>query len=116
MNASMLKNRIIIQKKTSAVNDIGQIAERWGDLMVCHAYANRLSGQELIIAAASGQQDVVTFTVRYCNALAELNSNDYRVVFMGRIFNILTVDNVQFLNVEIKLRCREEDGRNELGV
>lgn len=116
MNASMLKNRIIIQKKTSAVNDIGQISEQWDDLMVCYAYANRLSGQELIIAAANGQQDVVTFTVRYCNALAGLNSNDYRVVFMGRIFNILTVDNVQFLNVEIKLRCREEDGRNELGV
>lgn len=113
MNASMLKNRITIQKKTPAVGDIGQITEQWDDLMTCHAYANRLSGQELIVAAANGQQDVITFTVRCCKALAELNSNDCRVIFMGRIFNILTVDNVRFMNVELKLRCREEDGRND---
>lgn len=111
MNASMLKNKITIQKKTAVPDDIGRISEKWSDFMVVHAYANRLSGQELIIAAANGQQDTVTFSVRYCRALSELNSNDFRIVFMGRIFNILTVDNVQFLNVELKIRAVEEDGR-----
>lgn len=111
MNASMLKNKITIQKKTAVPDEIGRISEKWSDFMVVHAYANRLSGQELIIAAANGQQDTVTFSVRYCRALSELNSNDFRIVFMGRIFNILTVDNVQFLNVELKIRAVEEDGR-----
>ena len=111
MNASMLKNKITIQKKTAVPDEIGRISEKWSDLMVVHAYANRLSGQELIVAAANGQQDTVTFSLRYCRALAELNSNDFRIVFMGRVFNILTVDNVQFLNVELKIRAVEEDGR-----
>ena len=111
MNASMLKNKITIQKKTAVPDEIGRISEKWSDFMVVHAYANRLSGQELIVAAANGQQDTVTFSVRYCRALSELNSNDFRIVFMGRIFNILTVDNVQFLNVELKIRAVEEDGR-----
>ena len=111
MNASMLKNKITIQKKTAVPDDIGRISEVWSDFMVVHAYANRLSGQELIVAAANGQQDTVTFSVRYCGALADLNSNDFRIVFMGRIFNILTVDNVQFMNVELKIRAVEEDGR-----
>ena len=111
MNASMLRNKITIQKKTAVTDDIGKISEVWSDYMAVHAYANRLSGQELIVAAANGQQDTVTFSVRYCRALADLNSNDFRIVFMGRIFNILTVDNVQFLNVELKIRAVEEDGR-----
>ena len=111
MNASMLKNKITIQKKSAIPDDIGKISEKWSDFMVAHAYANRLSGQELIVAAANGQQDTVTFSVRYCRALSEINSNDFRIVFMGRIFNILTVDNVMFLNKELKIRAVEEDGR-----
>ena len=111
MNASMLKNKITIQKKTGVADDIGRISEVWSDFMVVHAYANRLSGQDLIVAAANGQQDTVTFSVRYWGALADLNSNDFRIVFMGRVFNILTVDNVQFMNVELKIRAVEEDGR-----
>ena len=111
MNASMLKNKITIQKKTAVADDIGKISEVWADYMAVHAYANRLSGQELIVAAANGQQDTVTFSVRYCRALADLNSNDFRIIFMGRIFNILTVDNVMFLNKELKIRAVEEDGR-----
>ena len=111
MNASMLKNKITIQKKNAVADDIGKISEVWADFMVVHAYANRLSGQELIVAAANGQQDTVNFSVRYCRALSELNSNDFRIVFMGRIFNILTVDNVMFLNKELKIRAVEEDGR-----
>ena len=111
MNASMLKNKITIQKKTAVPDDIGKISEKWSDFMVVHAYANRLSGQELIVAAANGQQDTVTFSVRYCRALSEINSNDFRIIFMGRIFNILTVDNVMFLNKELKIRAVEEDGR-----
>ena len=111
MNASMLRNKITIQKKTAVADDIGKISEVWSDYMAVHAYANRLSGQELIVAAANGQQDTVTFSVRYCRALADLNSNDFRIVFMGRVFNILTVDNVQFMNVELKIRAVEEDGR-----
>ena len=112
MNASMLKNKITIQKKTAVADDIGKISEVWSDYMAVHAYANRLSGQELIIAAANGQQDTVTFSVRYCGTLADLNSNDFRIIFMGRIFNILTVDNVQFMNVELKIRAVEEERKS----
>ena len=112
MNASMLKNKITIQKKAAVADDIGKISEIWSDFMAVHAYANRLSGQELIVAAANGQQDTVTFFVRYCRALSEINSNDFRIVFMGRIFNILTVDNVQFLNVELKIRAVEEERKS----
>ena len=112
MNASMLKNKITIQKKTAVADDIGRISEKWSDFMAVHAYANRLSGQELIVAAANGQQDTVTFSVRYCSKLSELNSNDFRIVFMGRIFNILTVDNVMFLNKELKIRAVEEERKS----
>ena len=112
MNASMLKNKITIQKKTAVADEIGRISEKWSDFMAVHAYANRLSGQELIVAAANGQQDTVTFSARYCRALSELNSNDFRIVFMGRIFNILTVDNVQYLNVELKIRAVEEERKS----
>ena len=54
----------------------------------------------------------MTFPVRYGGVLSELNSNDFRIVFMGRIFNILTVDNVQFLNVELKIRAVEEERKS----
>ena len=83
MNASMLKNKITIQKKTAVADDIGKISEVWADFMVVHAYANRLSGQELIVAAANGQQDTVTFSVRYCGALSELNSTIFALFLWG---------------------------------
>ena len=39
MNASMLKNKITIQKKAAVPDDIGKISEVWSDFMVVHAYS-----------------------------------------------------------------------------
>ena len=109
IRSGMLRSKITIQKKAAVPDDIGQISEKWADFYTCRCYANRENGEEAVIAAALGQRDTVVFSCRYCSALAEVNSVDYRIVFGGAVFNILSVDNVQYLNREIKLRAKEAE-------
>lgn len=55
---------------------------------------------------AAGQtvaSDGYTFTVRYCKALKGMDSDHYRILFDGDIYNITLVDDFQFRHETLKL-------------
>jgi head-tail adaptor len=44
------------------------------------------------------------FMVRYCSELADIDSEHFRIIFKGAIYNITFVDNIQYENKVLKIR------------
>ena len=51
--------------------------------------------------------DVYSFTVRYCKTVSVINSMEYRVIFGDNIYNILSVDHMNFKRKSLKVRCEK---------
>ena len=109
MNIALMRSRIIIQKNTVTVDEIGNHVNTWTDFYECYAYANMSSN-----LSASGEKqeagqivatDTFTFTVRYCKALAGMTSDGYRILFGGNIYNITKVDDYQFRHETLKIKA-----------
>lgn len=107
MDISRLRSRLTIQKSTVEVDAIGNHKTVWKDFYACYAYANiatgKTAGQEQEIAGQTVASDSYTFTVRYCNALKDMDSDHYRILFDGGIYNITLVDDYQFRHETLKL-------------
>ena len=104
MEISKMRSRITIQKNTVEADAIGNRRVVWTDFYSCYAYANIATGKTA--GQAAGQtvaSDGYTFTVRYCKALEDMDSDHYRILFDGDIYNITLVDDFQFRHETLKL-------------
>ena len=108
MNAGAYRDKIIIQKSTVTADAIGNRVTAWPEYYSGYAYVNNLSGSEYYEAAQTQSQETVMFVLRYHRLLESIDSKNYRVVFRGHNYNITSVDNVQYKNETIKLRCLKE--------
>lgn len=77
----------------------------WADCYSCAAYVNNLSGKEYWEAAQVNAQAEVNFVVRHCSEVAVMDTEHYRILFRGRIYNISFIDNVQYKNKTVKIRA-----------
>ena len=100
MEISKMRSRITIQKNTVEKDAIGNHTAVWKDYYSCYAYANLAAGKTAGQTVAS---DSYTFTVRYCATLKDMDSDHYRILFEGCIYNITLVDDFQFRHKTLKL-------------
>lgn len=103
-----LREKITIQKNTPSVDKYGNHKLTWEDYYKCSAYVNNLSGKEYWAAAEVNAQDEIVFLIRYCSKASALDTEHYRIVFKGSIYNISFVDHVQYKNRTVKLRAKLE--------
>lgn len=101
----LMRERIVIQRSTIKSDSIGNHMAVWEDYFSCAAYVNSLSGREYEAAALHNAQTEIIFTIRWCSEVKDMNSESYRIIFNGRIYNISFVDNVQYRNRTVKLRA-----------
>lgn len=101
----LMRERITIQKHSVVTDKIGNHTSIWKDVYSCAAYANNLSGKEYWAAKQLNAQAELDFMIRYCSEVSELDSEHYRIVFRGEIYNITFVDNVQYKNKSVKIRA-----------
>lgn len=104
MTISEMRERILIQKSTDGKDENGNHVLMWNDYFSCAAYANNLSGEEYWEAARVNSQTDMYFMVRYCSELSEMDTENYRIVFRGEIYNITFIDNIQYRNRQLKIR------------
>ena len=78
MNISGLRVRITIQKNETVVDKYGNHKSTWTDF----------------------------FSVRYSTETAAINSKQYRFFLAGRIYNILSIDEMGFKHNSRKLRTQ----------
>ena len=74
----------------------------------CHAYVNNLSGKEYWEAAQLNAEKEVFFLIRYCSEVKEIDTEHFRILFRGQVYNITFIDNVKYQNKTIKLRAALE--------
>lgn len=102
---SEMNQRITIQKSKIDVDKNGNHIIKWCDFFYCFAYVNNLSGNEYWAAAQTNSQTDLYFVIRFCSEIAAIDSEHYRIIFKGNIYNITFVDNVQYRNKTLKLRA-----------
>jgi len=99
------KERITIQKSVLRTDKVGNQVLFWEDYYTCFAYVNNLSGKEYWEAAQVNAQKEIYFLIRYCSEIANMDTEHYRVLFRGEIYNITFLDNVKCQNKALKLRA-----------
>lgn len=99
------KERIVIQRSRAGTDKAGNHVLSWEDFYVCWAYVNNLSGKEYWEAAQVNAQKDVFFLIRYCSEVAGMDTEHYRIVFRGQVYNITFLDNVKYQNRIVKVRA-----------
>lgn len=108
MNISGLRVRITIQKNDTVVDKYGNHKSTWTDFFTCWASAvtSGLSASEKESAGHTTEADKLDITVRYSTETAAINSKQYRVLLAGRIYNILSIDEMGFKHNSRKLHTQ----------
>lgn len=98
MNIGALRTRITIQKNETVVDKYGNHKSEWADYFRCWATAvtSGLSSKEGEAAAHTVETDRLDITVRYSSETAAVDPKGYRIVLGGRIYNILSIDEMGF--------------------
>ena len=99
------KERITVQKSSLGNDKAGNHVLAWEDYFSCSAFVNSLSGKEYWEAAQINAQKDMYFIIRYCSEVADMDTEHYRILFRGQVYNISFIDNVRYQNRTLKLRA-----------
>ena len=102
-----LNERITIEKSTVVTDKVGNHRNTWEDYFTCFAYASTYQAQEEEGEVTAEQKSVV-FTVRWCSETRGLTSTGYRIRFREQLYNIETVDPMNYQKKILKIHCRLE--------
>ena len=108
MNIAGLRVRITIQKNETVVDKYGNHTSGWTDFFSCWATvtASGKSAEEREAAGSTQEADRLDVTVRWSSETAAVNSKQYRVMLGGRIYNILSIDEMGFKHNSRKLHTQ----------
>ena len=101
---SRFNERITFQKNTVTVDQYGNHKTAWTDDYSCYAYVSTWEKEETELAGTKEAKSV-TFEVRYCSELAGLASDRYQIVFRGEVYNLLSVDFMNYQKSVIRLKA-----------
>lgn len=107
MEISLLNVRITIQKQGTMVDEIGNHTNAWTDYFSCYATVSGEGGKEATAAGTTVDDSDISFTVRYCRTVSKINNTEYRVMFDGEIYNILSVDHMNYKKKCLKFKCQK---------
>lgn len=107
MEVSLLNVKITFQKSEVVVDDIGNHTNVWKDFYSCYATVSGESGMERAVAGTTVEDFDLAFTVRYCKKSAEVTAGGYRVLFGGELYNIVSIDHMNYKKKCLKFRCEK---------
>lgn len=107
MRVSLLNEKIMIQKSVIQSDSIGNRKNAWEDYYSCFATIGGEGGSEKAEAGQTVDGASITFTVRYCSGLVDIMSTGFRILFRGEIYNILSVDHMNWKRKSLKFRCEK---------
>lgn len=110
MDSGAYRSLVTIQQYVSGFDDIGNPSEEWQDYKTCYAYVNGLSGREYWEAAVVHGENTVEFVFRWKPFFNSMNTKQYRILFNGGIYDITSIDNIQFRNKTVKIKAVTKNG------
>ena len=107
MKISDLNRKIIFQNKDIEVDEIGNYKSIWLDYLTTSSYISfQGKGEEVFLGMEVDRSDI-SFTVRFQNRLKNINTSEYRILFEDEMYNIISIDFMNYKNRLIKFRCRK---------
>lgn len=94
---------------------MGNVLRQWQNEHSCFASINTTGGKERQKGDTEEQQSV-SFTVRFCKKLSEFSVVDYRIVFCGKIYNILQIDFADYNGKMIWIKAGSEEKYGSIGT
>lgn len=107
MKIELLNVRIIVMKNTVVTDSIGNHRNEWQPYYTCYATISAEGGKEMTDAGMVVDDSTVDFTIRWCRKSTAITSTGYRVRFGDELYDILTVDHLNYKRKSIKLHCRK---------
>lgn len=107
MKVALLNKRINVQKHTTVTDEIGNHLNTWSTFYICHATISGETDIETEEAGTTVDDTKADFTLRWCAASLVITPTEYRVVMDGQIYDILSVDHMNFKHKSVKLHCRK---------
>ena len=99
--------RITFQKNEVMVDRYKNHTSLWSDYFDVWAYASTYIANEKEDALTSDERRIA-FHVRWCSELSVVTSDGWRILFRGEVYNILSVDLMNYQKREIRFSCRKE--------
>jgi len=99
--------RITFQKNEVYSDKYKNRLQRWTDYFSCAAYVNTYTAQE-DGEVVTTEEKSVAFEVRWCPELAAVTSTGYRVLFGEEVYDILSIDPLNYQRRELRFTCRKE--------
>lgn len=107
MKIHELNRKITIQSKTVEIDAIGNHTAIWKDYLKTSAYISfQGKGEDIFIGMEIDHSDI-SFTLRYQKKMKSLNTSTFRILFEEGIYNILSLDFMNYKNRYIKCRCKK---------
>lgn len=107
MRVSDLNRKITFQNKAVEVDEIGNHRSIWSDYLSTSSYISfQGKGEEVFLGMEVDRSDI-SFTVRFQNRLKNINTSEYRILFDDEMYNIISIDFMNYKNRFIKFRCRK---------
>lgn len=106
MSSEKKRLRITIQQQTTTQDSYNQPQDTWTDYTTVWASAVNKGGGEFYAAQKINAKTTEVFTIRY-SSITKAITEDMRVKFGTRTFNILHINNVDERNIELQLMCEE---------
>lgn len=108
MDIALLNVKITFQKNEVIADKIGNHKNVWIDFYTCFATVSGEGGSEKSVAGLIVDDSDISFTARYCKKLSSLDSTKYRILFDGDVYNIVSIDHMNFKKKSLKFKCEKE--------
>lgn len=100
--------RITFQKNQTVTDKYQNHTASWVNYFSCYTYASTYQYDKEKDGVVTQEEQTITFEVRYCSELRNLDSIHYRVVFHGSVYDIIAVDMMNYQCRTIRVRCKLE--------
>lgn len=107
MEIALLNVRIMFQKNSVTVDAIGNHKNGWADEYSCYATVSGEGGTEKQTAGTTVDDADLAFTIRYCRQAAQITTDGYQIMFGGEIYNILSIDHMNYKKKALKFKCQK---------
>lgn len=107
MEIGLLNVYVVFQKNAVVVDAIGNHTNTWEDYYSCHATVSGEGGKEVSVAGIIVDDSDLSFTVRYCRKASVIESTKYRILFSGELYDILSVDHMNYKKNSLKFKCKK---------
>lgn len=107
MDIALLNVGIVFQENKVVTDAIGNHTNAWEDYYFCHATVSGEGGSEKAVAGLVVEDSDLSFTVRYCEKAAGVTVDGFRVVFGSELYNIVSIDHMNYKKKALKFKCEK---------